>query len=67
VPLDHESGAFDSLAGVSERLRRFVRTALAPVLVEAHLWIVAVKRNTFFTNQLQEGPFACSEAIRGRG
>ena len=41
VPLDDEPRPLALASDASERLRRLPRTALAPVLVEAHLWIVA--------------------------
>ena len=41
VSLDHESGFRARPSRLSERLRRLPGSALAPILVEAHLWIVA--------------------------
>jgi molybdopterin-guanine dinucleotide biosynthesis protein len=41
VSLNHESGCRARPSRLSERLRRLPGSALAPILVEAHLWIVA--------------------------
>ena len=54
VALDRRSaGARSADAALAERLGCPPGAPLAPVLVEAHLWIVAIERNAFFTNCTQ--------------
>jgi hypothetical protein len=42
MALDDEARLAQALPLASERLRRAFRVPFAPVLVEAHLWIVAM-------------------------
>ena len=67
VPLDHEARPVAGVVAASERLRCLPRTALTPVLVEAHLWIVARSATRSLPTGCKITPFPCSDRIRGRG